>query len=316
MANVIVRIGLITILSLSCLNTGAAADSALKRELDSLFVIASSAEIHYQDLREPAMDSIAAYGVEAVPYLIDRFSTKSAWERWTVIWIFQRIGAPAIPDLLRALKRTDELIVERVCWALGDVGDSTAVTGLSEVSSHPRWQVRDQSIEALGKIGDIRAADAVRRALSDSIGQVRKSAVVAGGILKLSETISDLVRLLGDDFYGARLTAVNSLLQMDTAAVLVAIGSAFDAPDPRAGNLACELLGRIGNDEAMRILLGQLESPDSSRRAHAALGLLAADPYDNCRFREKYYNDGTERLLRVKIETAIKAWQDETGPTQ
>lgn len=314
MANVIARIGLLTILILSCLAAGAAADSALTRELDSLFVIASSAEIHYQDLREPAMDAIAAYGAEAVPYLIDRFTTKSTWERWTVIWIFQRIGAPAIPDLLQALKRPDGLVVQRVCWALKEVGDSSAVSGLSEVSSHARWQVRDQAIEALGTIGVIRAAEAIRRALADSIGQVRKSAVVAAGQLQLSETIGDLVKMLGDDFYGARLMAVNSLLRMDTAAVMLEIGSAFEAPDPRVGNLACEVLGRIGTDDAMKMMLAQIDSSDPSRRAHAALGLVAADPYDNCRFRETYYNDGTDRLLRVKIESAIRACQDETGP--
>ncbi|MGD8605242.1 MAG: hypothetical protein PVF49_11795, partial [Anaerolineales bacterium] len=41
----------------------------LEKKLDSLFIIASSGEVRYRDMNEPAMDSIAAYGVDAVPFL-------------------------------------------------------------------------------------------------------------------------------------------------------------------------------------------------------------------------------------------------------
>ena len=82
MTKVIVRMLLATILMAVAFGSPATA-ATLEQELDSLFVIASSAEIQHQDQRDPAMDKIASYGPEAVPYLIDKFSTQSAWERWT-----------------------------------------------------------------------------------------------------------------------------------------------------------------------------------------------------------------------------------------
>ena len=79
------------------------AETAFEKTFDSLFVIASSGEVRFRDQNEPAMDSIAAYGVKAVPLLIDKFTTKSARERWTVLWTLQRIGKPAVPDLILAI---------------------------------------------------------------------------------------------------------------------------------------------------------------------------------------------------------------------
>ena len=312
MSKVIVGMVLAAILS-AVVGSSVVSAATLNEELDSLFVIASSAEIQHQDQRDPAMDRIASYGAEAVPYLVDKFSTQSAWERWTVLWIFQRIGATAIPGLLQALNRSEGEVVERVCWALGDVGDSTAVDGLTAVTNHTRWQVRDQALQALGKIGDVRASEVVQHGLVDTVGQVRKSAAVACGKLDVEAAIDGLVDMLGDSFYGARLMAIDALLKLDTASVLASVTAAFDAPDPRVGNLACVLLGKIGTDDAMKILLTQLDSPDPIRHAHAALGLVEADPQDNCRYRDRYYNDQTDRLLKIKIESAIGMYDDEIG---
>ena len=50
----------------------AAAETELKRKVDSLFVIASSGEVKYRDMVEPAKDSIAAIGADAVPILVDK----------------------------------------------------------------------------------------------------------------------------------------------------------------------------------------------------------------------------------------------------
>lgn len=301
--------GAILLLTLAA-STGRA-DSSLKRQVDSLFVIASSGEVKYQDLTDPAMDQIAAFGAEAVPILIDKFTTKSARERWTVIWILQRIGSPAVPDLVRALKRSDELVVQRVCWALGDIKDSSAVDGLMEICNHSRWQVRDQAVEALGRIGHQKASRVVMEALQDTIGQVRKSAVVSCGQLRVNEAAEELAGALGDEFYGARLMAVNSLLQLDTALVLTTLADSLNSQDTSVGNLACSVLGRIGGDDAMQWLLAQTSSSDPERRAHAAVALIQADPLDNCRFRSQYYDAETDRLVRLKIESALGSIPDE-----
>jgi HEAT repeat protein len=305
MSKVIANAVLFTILLIMAMSPSSEAQGEFKRTLDSLFVVASSAEIQYQSLRDSAMNAIAAHGVNAVPYLIDKFTTKSSWDRWTVIWIFQRIGSPAVPLLLEALKRPDDLVVQRVAWALGDIKDSSAVDGLIGVCGHTCWQVRDEAVASLGRIGNARAAEAVKGALQDTIGQVRKSAVVSCGQLKVASAVGDLVHALGDDFYGARLTAISSLLQLDTATVLVVLADSLASPDVRVGHMVCRVLGEIGTDEAVTLLSSQLDSDDPDRRNQAALALTKVDPKDECGYVSKYRQQETDRAALLKIESAL-----------
>ncbi|RME27246.1 MAG: HEAT repeat domain-containing protein, partial [Candidatus Zixiibacteriota bacterium] len=283
------------------------AQPSLKHKTDSLFIIASSGEVQYRDQNEPAMDAIAALGAPAVPYLIDKFTTKSARERWTVIWILQRIGSAAVPDLVKALGGDDPLVVRRIAWALGDIKDTASVLPLMQVATHDDWAVREQVIGALGKIGDKRADDVVMAALTDSIGQVRKAAAVACGKLSIIESVPALLHQLGDSFYGARMTAEEALLTLDTGIVVREVMDSVRSADPLVGNLACDLLGRLATPEAENILIEQISSPDPLRRAHAAVALAAIDPDDNCGVMEQYLAHEPDRLTRLKVISAREA---------
>lgn len=295
------------LLAVACSSAAAATD--LKRKVDSLFVIASSGEVKYRDMTESAMDSIAAIGVDAVPILIDKFTTKSARERWTIIWILQRIGSPAVPYLVKALKRPDGLVVQRVCWALGDIGDTAAVEALIGVSGHSRWQVRDQAIGALGKIGDRRADEAVVFTLDDPIGQVRKAAVVSCRKLTIVGSLGQLVHALGDDFYGARLSAAEALLKMDTAKVIAALVDSIESENEFVGDVGCYILGEFATDEAIELLMIQTESPDADRRAHAAVAIIKADPDDNCGYCQTLMDREMDRLNRLKMQSTRRSAQ-------
>lgn len=298
------------LLLLIMMRTHAAADTELKRKVDSLFVIASSGEVKYRDMVEPAKDSIAEIGVDAVPILVDKFTTKSARERLTIIEILKKIGSPAVPYLVTALKRPDGLVVQRICWALGDIRDTAAVKPLISVACHPRWQVRDQAVGALGKIGDRRANEAVVIALRDPISQVRKAAVVSCGKLTVENSIEQLVHLLGDEFYGARLAAVEALLKMDTAKVMAVLADSIESVNGFVGDLGCHILGEFSTDEAIELLMSQMESSDPNRRAHAASAIIKADPQDNCGYHQALVDHETDRLNRLKIESARSSAQD------
>ena len=311
MTKVILRSLILAILLAVMVAPTVTAKSEFERQLDSLFVIASSAEIQYQSLRDSAMNQIAAFGVNAVPYLIEKFSTRSSWDKWTLIWIFQRIGSPAVPLLLQALKRPDDLVVQRVASVLGDIKDSSAVDGLIGVCKHPSWQVREEALGALWRIGSSRASEAALEGLQDSVGQVRKAAVVACGQLRVAEAVEELVHCLGDDFYGARLTAINSLLRLDTALVISVISDSIESRNQMLGNLGCRLLGRIGTEPVLNILIFQAGSIDVARRAYAAEALAKADPEDRLSFQQRYFEAEPDRLARLKVESALPSVQHE-----
>jgi len=310
MRNVILKTGLPVLLVIMFLVGAVAADDDVKKKVDSLFKIASSGSVTYVDMVEPAKDSLAALGQPAVPFLIDKFTTKSARAKWAVIHVLQRIGSPAVPDLVVALTRPDEKIVQNVCWALGDIADSSATLPLMDICNHKRWQVRGQVIRALGRIKDNRAEEVIIQALNDTLAQVRKSAVVSCGRLTLTESIAKLVSLLGDDFYGVRMTAMEALLQMDTSRVLHTLVDSINSDNSLLGNRACEILGRYGSDEAIELLLEQTYSENLERRAHAGVAIIRADPDDNCGFRRLFYDNEKDRLVRLKMESALRAAQD------
>ncbi len=275
-----------------------------QKRIDSLFVIASSGELKYRDQVDPAIESMAKLGVKAVSPLIDKFNTRSARERLTLIKILKKIGSPALPDLIDALSRPEWLVVKRVCWTLGDIGDSAAVLPLLETTGHDNWQAREYCIRALGKIGDLRAVEAVIKAFDDSVGQVRKSAVVSAGNLRSTETIFYLLQILDDPYYGARLTAVEALLSMDTSALLPQLKEALSSATGLRAKLTMKVLGRIGNDEAMDILSEQLNSGNQQKITDAAIAIVSADPHNICGYHDRIFEKVTDRLALLKIESA------------
>ncbi len=283
----------------------------LERKVDSLFVIASSGEIRYQKLVQPAIDQIAAIGVDAVPLLVDKMTTKDARERLTIGNILKKIGSPAVPYLIQSLNNPDPVIVQRVCYSLGDIGDTTATIPLTREAADTSWQVREQSLDALGKLADARANEAVVGGFADSIGQVRKAATVAAGKIGIENAVSRLVHILGDDFYGARMSAVDALLKMDSSKVIPALRDSMLSPNPFVGDLGCYILGKLGSDRALNVLMDQAASPNPNRRAHAAEAVIYADPQDNCGFRKQLVNSETDRLVLLKITSAIQAVQHE-----
>jgi HEAT repeat protein len=287
-----------------------AADLESKKRLDSLFVLASSIEVKYQNLVKPAKDSIVAMGDDAVPFLVDKCDTKSAPERVAIIDMLKRIGKPAVPALVRGLKRTNGLAVERVCMALAEIADSSSVPGLLSVRGHSRWQVREQAIGALGKCKDHRADSSVALAMLDTIGQVRKSAAVASGQLQLAAQIPQLVYMLADDFYGARMCALDALLALDTTKVIQVITDSMLSSNAAIGDRACAVLGQFNTPQSRDVLLMQTKSDSPGRRAHAGIALITGDPLDSCGFQKLFVEPEKDPLVRLKLESAVTAGRE------
>ncbi|MFQ5453615.1 MAG: HEAT repeat domain-containing protein [Candidatus Zixiibacteriota bacterium] len=305
--NVIWALSAFVLLSLT---SSVMAQSGFEKKVESLFVIASSGEVKYRDMVQPAIDSIASMGVDAVPILVEKFTTKSARERLTIINILKKIGSPAVPYLIKSLRNPVGLVVQRVCWALGDIADTSAVEALITVTGHQRWQVRDQALGALGDIADRRAIEVVISGFTDSIGQVRKAASVAAGKIGINNAVEQLVHILGDEFYGARMSALEALLKMDTVLVINTLADSMSSGNPFVGSLACYILGEIGSDRAVEILLEQTKNANPAQRAHAAIAIMKADPKNNCGFQDTILLNENDRLTRLKIESAITATEN------
>ncbi len=296
---------LVIIFSL-CLSGNLFAQTSLKKQVDSLFVIASSGELKYRDLVKPTIEELANLGKDIVPILVDKLDTKSARERLTIVNIFKKIGSDAVPYLITSLKNPNGLIVQRVCWALGDIKDSSAVDVLMAVSNHSRWQVRDQAVGALGDIADNKADDIVIFAFNDNIGQVRKAAAVSSGKMHILESVSRLIHQLGDDFYGARMSAAEALLKLDSSYVAESLADSLNSENIFVRSLGCSILGEIATDQAVDILYQTFLSSSGDLKLSASLAIIDADPTNLCDYQNMIVTFGFDRLSLLKIESAIK----------
>lgn len=194
------------------------ANAELTQEtVDSMFVIASSGAMKYRDMVQPTITDMSEYGVEIVPFLIDKLGTIDARERVTIRQILVKIGNPAVPLLNDALLTVeDSLQLSRVGLILYYIPDSSSVENLLKVKDHSYYWVRYQTIRALGKIGDRRCLYAVKDALQDENELVRTMAAVsAGRIVNDEELFEILVPVLDDKYYGVRFGAFEALKNLD-----------------------------------------------------------------------------------------------------
>ncbi len=277
--------------------------------VDYFFVMASSGELKYRDMVQPAMDSLIAMGKAAVPRILEKIDTKDARESHAINSILVGIGSAALPDLLKNLIFDDTLRVSRVCRALGEIGDSSAVNGLINISNHSDWRVRSGAAVALGKIGDSRANETITGLLDDSDEMVRKSAAVSCGRLKTEEAIDKLVHLLGDSFYGAALTASETLQQFGEIAINP-IADSLNSSNDLLVNLAIRTLGKIGGYRAAVAVASQLTSTLPIRRALAVEAIRDSNSSAACGFAEIIEETETDPTVLYYIKQTLDKYAE------
>lgn len=276
----------------------------LEKRIDSIFVIASSAELKYRDMVEPAKDSIAAIGVEAVPRLVELYKSNTAREKRSVENILKKIGSPAVPYLRKALLFDDYRQVSRVCYVLGEIKDSSAVADLIKIASHEKWQVRSSCVGALGKIGDKTANETVTSLLSDSVETVRKSAAVAAGRLLINTAIENLVHMLGDTFYGPRMCAADALVKIGDNSIKTIVDS-LESDNRMVGDLGISTLGNIGGDIAAIGVTLQLSSKSTIRRALAVKAIYQSNSSLACGLVELLKESESDPIVRFYIDKTL-----------
>ena len=239
------------------------------KSVEELFREASSAELQYEDLREPAEEELVRRGEEAVPYLVDKLGTRDARERHTLERILKQVKEPAVEPLIEALKTDDLYAIRLGIRILGLIGDKRALAPLLELSSHPDWRVRSVVAFSLGRIGESKATPWLISALEDSVDLVRKSAAVSLGELKDPRAISSLLKGLSDSFYGVRYSAAGALAKLGDS-VLDSLLAILREPSGKGRYFVIETLGELGNKRALKSLMPLLLDGDWAIRAFAA----------------------------------------------
>lgn len=189
-------------------------EDSLAAKVDDLFMKASSGEVQFRDLVEPAKKELIEMGEKAVPQMITKLKTEDARERQTVEAIFKEIGDPAVPYLIEALN-TDNLYQLRLASScLGKIGNDRATEHLLKLFSYTEHTVRSSAVTAVGDIGDTTAVEEVIAMLGDKAETVRKSAAVSLGKIGQPSAIETLIKALDDPHFSVRYSAAGSLVKI------------------------------------------------------------------------------------------------------
>jgi hypothetical protein len=220
--------------------------ASTKSQVERLFQTASSGEIRYVKLVQPAKDSLSAMKDSAAKYLVRHLNTTDAREAQTLTEIYRGIGKAGTRFLIAALNTDDKYQLRVTSRCLAEVKDSTAVDALLKTATNADYTVRAEALAAAGKSGG-GAATAARLEpfFDDSIYSVRKSCVYGLGNLKSKASLDLLIRALADPHFGVRLTAYDALVSYDTLARDKIAALLDTAKMPQVAALAIRLAGQL-----------------------------------------------------------------------
>ncbi|GAB4318216.1 MAG: hypothetical protein Kow0074_07270 [Candidatus Zixiibacteriota bacterium] len=245
--------------------------------VDSLFIYASSGQVRFRNMVQPAKDSLIAMGERAAPWLARKLNATDARERLTLADLFAGIGAVAVPYITPYLDSAGDYMPKNAARCLGRIADTSATLALIRHLDHGEYSVRSEIATALGKIGDDRAVDSLLRRLShESDPEVRKSIVVALGSIGDPRAADAIIGSFGDPFFGVRQTAIIAVGKLSPPPT-DKVATAVHATTGLARHVAIVALGHCGTNPARAILLNMLDSPDPMIRGFAVEG-LAVNP--------------------------------------
>jgi HEAT repeat protein len=279
--------------------------------VDDLFMKASSGEVQFRDLVEPAKKELIAMGEKAVPQMITKLKTEDARERHTVEDIFEGIGDPAVPYLIDALD-TDNLYQLRLASnCLGLIGNKEATEPLLELFDYDNHTVRSAAVTAVGKIKDTTAVPEIISMLEDNAETVRKSAAVALGRIEDDDAIYALVRSLDDPHFSVRYSAMESLVKIGDESGKV-LEDMFDELPQMAQYYAVDIWAGLKYEDAFDKLENLLKSPDQRLRGFAIVAIAKIKPGKTEKLVRRYSENEDNPFVLSSFEKARRIAAEET----
>lgn len=195
-----------------------------------------------------------------------------------------KIGAAAVPDLLKALARPDGALRMRAAEALAAVGPAAAeaVPALVQLLGDRDPAMRAKAAEALAGIGQPAqaAAKALRACLGDDDAAVRRASARALGHVVEDDkrAVTALAKAVTDEDEGVRNNAVEALARIGgpaKGALTLLIKALFKVGDPRLRRRIVRALGCIGpqTNAVVPALMRSLRDTDVWVRQTAAEAL-------------------------------------------
>ncbi|MEM4359453.1 MAG: HEAT repeat domain-containing protein, partial [Candidatus Bilamarchaeaceae archaeon] len=186
-----------------------------------------------------------------------------------------KIGKPAVPVLIDALKDENEDVRYEAAEALERIGvNEEQLKEITRMLKEGKtWEEREGAAEALGKIGDARAVPVLIDALKDKDRYVRYEAAEALGKIGDARAVPVLIDALKDKDRYVRYEAAEALGKIGDARAVPVLIDALKDKDRYVRYEAAEALGKIGDARAVPVLIDALKDKDRYVRYEAAEAL-------------------------------------------
>ncbi|MBI3912137.1 MAG: HEAT repeat domain-containing protein [Armatimonadetes bacterium] len=207
---------------------------------------------------------------EAVPDLVEHgLGGVSETVRQAAADALRRIGGPAVPTLINALKDANAYRRAGAASALGGMKDQPAAIQAAVLAlSDPDEKVREAAARALGESGSAAVILALIRAFDDPSGRAAAEAARSAAAFGTRATGS-LIAALADPRPAHVYWATEALLLIGPQAVRPLTAALQDA-EPHIARWAAKLLGDLGDPSAVAALRRVAQSRQEPEVAYAA----------------------------------------------
>jgi len=188
--------------------------------------------------------------------------------RWKAAEALSKLGSPAVPALIGALRHDDDDVRWKAALALGEIGDPQAIEPLILLLCDKDRFVKSHAALALGVIGDP-AVDPLLRALREGDGNLRWGAAIALGKIRDPRAIEPLIRALADKYENVRAESASSLASIGKPALGPLLRFLKFSNGPERLEVV-SALGELHDTDAIQPLIQVLENAgDDERKAIA-----------------------------------------------
>jgi HEAT repeat protein len=228
-----------------------------------------------------ALGNRGTAGKDAVLILIDRLCRYPADEADLAARVLAQIGAPSVPELVKALDDPSPAVRKRALWALGVIGPDAreAIQAISDILTDKDATLRSLAAIVLGEMGPQGrpAIPQLVKALRDADPLVRAWAAMALHDIG-PETLGYLLALVNDGDLGVRLSAVQALPAFhESSEVAQALLGALKDPSRQVRAAAAAGLVQLGPDAQIALpdLVENLKENDLELQTQALTAILA-----------------------------------------
>jgi HEAT repeat protein len=193
--------------------------------------------------------------------------------RWKAAEALSKLGSPAVPALIGALRHDDDDVRWKAAIALGEIGDPQAIEPLILLLCDEDRFVKSHAALALGSIGEP-AINPLLRALREGDGNLRWGAAIALGKIRDPRAIEPLIRALADKYENVRAESASSLAAMGKPALGPLLRFLKFSEGPERLEVVTAL-GELHDTDAIQPLFQMLENADEDERKAIADALDA-----------------------------------------